>query len=344
MWHLHRRRGRRIWELVNGRTRVSTGTTRRLLAAKLLEQHFLRGKGLQVNSHEPISKHAEEYIRNCIRFNKRSTIDDKQRTLKLFIAHAGNTSSLLAGCSGRLVSTFLESRSNTRKHAPISAERWNTERQILSNFFKWCQKEGFLNYNPAEGVQKKRVVQSKIPKALSREDEILLLDWLRKHDKELARMAVFVGNTGVRVRELANLQKRDVEASFIAIRGNEDWTPKDYEERAIPKTPIVEKVIREQLKGSLSKWVFCKQNGERYGRGLDLRMVRAFKRTGLGSGGFHRLRHTFATRYMEAGGDIETLRRIMGHSDTKTLTKYAHVSQEHIKKQAGLVKFGMTKV
>jgi site-specific recombinase XerD len=69
-------------------------------------------------------------------------------------------------------------------------------------------------------------------------------------------------------------------------------------------------------------------------------MVRAFKKAGLGSGGFHRLRHTFATRFIEAGGDVETLRVMMGHSDNRTLQKYLHVSPEHIKRQADRVRFG----
>jgi site-specific recombinase XerD len=69
-------------------------------------------------------------------------------------------------------------------------------------------------------------------------------------------------------------------------------------------------------------------------------MIRAFKKAGLGSGGFHRLRHTYATRAIEAGMDVETLRKIMGHSETRTLQKYMHVSPEHVARQAALVKFG----
>jgi site-specific recombinase XerD len=36
---------------------------------------------------------------------------------------------------------------------------------------------------------------------------------------------------------------------------------------------------------------------------------------------------------VEAGGDLETLRKLLGHSDLKTVQKYLHVSPEHIKKQ-----------
>ncbi len=44
---------------------------------------------------------------------------------------------------------------------------------------------------------------------------------------------------------------------------------------------------------------------------------------------FHTLRHTFATRCIEAGFDVKTLSEILGHSDVKTtLNRYVHSSFE----------------
>lgn len=44
---------------------------------------------------------------------------------------------------------------------------------------------------------------------------------------------------------------------------------------------------------------------------------------------FHSLRHTFATRCIEAGFDVKTLSEILGHSSVKiTLDKYVHSSLE----------------
>ena len=47
----------------------------------------------------------------------------------------------------------------------------------------------------------------------------------------------------------------------------------------------------------------------------------------------HALRHTFATEYLRAGGDLESLRRIMGHSSLVTTQIYLHlliVELEHL--------------
>ena len=44
---------------------------------------------------------------------------------------------------------------------------------------------------------------------------------------------------------------------------------------------------------------------------------------------FHALRHTFATRCIEAGVDVKTLSELLGHSDVKTtLNRYVHSSFE----------------
>ena len=48
---------------------------------------------------------------------------------------------------------------------------------------------------------------------------------------------------------------------------------------------------------------------------------------GIEDANFHSLRHTFATRCIEAGFDVKTLSEILGHASVKiTLDKYVHSS------------------
>ena len=64
-------------------------------------------------------------------------------------------------------------------------------------------------------------------------------------------------------------------------------------------------------------------------RTMQNRFKRYLRDCGIEDANFHSLRHTFATRCVEAGFDVKTLSEILGHSSVKiTLDKYVHSSME----------------
>lgn len=44
----------------------------------------------------------------------------------------------------------------------------------------------------------------------------------------------------------------------------------------------------------------------------------------------HVLRHSFASHFMMAGGNIVVLQRILGHSDIRVTMRYAHFAPDHL--------------
>lgn len=57
---------------------------------------------------------------------------------------------------------------------------------------------------------------------------------------------------------------------------------------------------------------------------------RTLKAAGLEDINFHALRHTFATRALEAGMDVKVLSSILGHAQASTtLNLYAHALPDH---------------
>src|SRR5947207_8468473 len=71
--------------------------------------------------------------------------------------------------------------------------------------------------------------------------------------------------------------------------------------------------------------VFSSRSG---GRIVDVRtgFLNACKRAGLTDLHFHDLRHTFASQFVMAGGDLYTCQQILGHKSITMTQRYAHLS------------------
>jgi integrase/recombinase XerD len=54
------------------------------------------------------------------------------------------------------------------------------------------------------------------------------------------------------------------------------------------------------------------------------------ERLGFPRTGFHHLRHTMATSYLRAGGDVVRLSMILGHTEVSTTMRYSHLLTEDL--------------
>ena len=164
------------------------------------------------------------------------------------------------------------------------------------------------------------------------------------------KMGVFIClYTGIRIGELCALQWKDISFSEKVIvvehtmqrLQNDDpnalyktkiivTEPKSKASvRTIPLPDFVLNAIKPFL-GSPSAYVLsgnCQEIIEP--RTMQNRFKGYLEAGQINDANFHSLRHTFATRCIEAGFDVKTLSEILGHSSVKiTLDRYVHSSME----------------
>ena len=99
--------------------------------------------------------------------------------------------------------------------------------------------------------------------------------------------------------------------------------------RTIPLPDFVLKVIKPFVAAPNAYVLSGKCKSIIEPRTMQNRFKTYLKKGNIDDANFHSLRHTFATRCIEAGFDVKTLSEILGHSSVKiTLDRYVHSSME----------------
>jgi integrase len=152
-----------------------------------------------------------------------------------------------------------------------------------------------------------------------------------------AEMAQFLAYTGARQNEGNHVTWGDVdfETSRITLRVTKNGEPRD-----VPMIPecrtLLEKMRQEREHEGPEKLVLQVKSCNGFLR-------KAAAEVGAPSISHHDLRHLFATTAMEAGIDVPTISRIMGHRDGGALAMkvYGHLRDDHAQQAMQKVSFGL---
>ena len=199
----------------------------------------------------------------------------------------------------------------------------NRKFSALNSFFEFCYKEEFLE-------QKTKFKFAKIPKNLPKflsYNEIMksleLIDqtnWIGLRDYALI---LFLYATGARISEALELQRSDIEDSWVKIRH-----AKGQKERVVPIANVALQALDNYLNAISfnSDYIWCNYKGSKLSRISAFKITQKYLNVSP-----HVLRHSYATSLITGGADLRIVQDLLGHSSLLTTQIYTHIQKQHLK-------------
>ena len=153
---------------------------------------------------------------------------------------------------------------------------------------------------------------------------------LGSYADHLTPMVLVSINTGVRRGELFSLAWQDVDLARgnLTVRGS---GAKSGKTRHVPLNDEAARVLRawhQQAGEPVTGLVFPGKAGARLDT-IKTAWSGLLNAAGISGFRWHDLRHTFASKLVMAGVDLNTVRDLLGHSDLTMTLRYAHLAPEH---------------
>lgn len=202
-------------------------------------------------------------------------------------------------------------------------------RRILSSFFSWLEDEDYIVKSPVRRIHK--VKTAKVVKETLTDEN---LEVLRDNCDNLRNLVMveMLTSTGVRVGELVNLNREDInfnERSCIVLgKGNSE---REVYFDARTKLHLLEYLDSRE---DNEKALFVSKNvpHNRLTIGAIERIIRNLgKQSEIAKVHPHKFRRTLATMAIDKGMPIEQVQRLLGHRKIETTMHYAMVNQSNVK-------------
>ena len=176
----------------------------------------------------------------------------------------------------------------------------------------------------------------RLPVVLSVEEVAELLAAARPGQERVLLQTAYA--CGLRLSELLNLQVTDIDSARMVINVRHGKGGKD---RQVPLSARLLTELRAWWCVHRRRpWLFAgAQKNEPVSDSYVQRMCqKILARTKLRKKAtMHTLRHSYATHLLEAGVDVVTLQKLLGHSDLSTTARYLHLSRRQLQRMPDLL-------
>lgn len=267
----------------------------------------------------------DEYLLDCVSGGL------KPKTLQIYGGNLGRLSEHLhaRACRRfddvtpkdmRLFFAYLQSR----ELSPYTVDQyWRT----ISTFFKWCRQHGHMSDNPLEFVRRPKRPKEKdrrVPRLTLAQLELLLEAVLKTWypERNLA-IILLMADSGLRRGEVAALDRDNVflQEEYVYIA-----KAKMDKSRDVPLGESTCTALRRWLvvrpEVAVPALFISRQKCRMSGSAIQQMVYKLRDAVGVKRLYPHLLRHTFANLYLQAHGDLRTLKDMLGHSDVATTARF----------------------
>lgn len=261
--------------------------------------------------------------------------------------------------AGALLSSWPRlANSEARKITESECERWaaqfatraapsnlNNTIGLLKRVLDLAVNQGLRYSNPASKLKRARVLPKRIQLPSQHLFAELVLEIRRVPfgpGLASAELVEFLAFGGFRKCEAASICWSDVDFTRgeITVRGDAETGTKNWTVRRVPMIPDMVALLRRLQANRADAKPDARIMRVRECQGT---LTRACAAIGIPRITHHDLRHLFATRCIEAGVDIPTVSRWLGHKDGGALAMkvYGHLRDEHSATMAQRVSFAV---
>jgi len=207
-----------------------------------------------------------------------------------------------------------------RRKAKVSGSTVNRELALLKRMLNlaiaW---DLFLSANPVRKVKFFREFNIGL-RVVSPEEEKNLLQNASPYLQDLIRFAL---NTGLRIGEIFSIRwsSVDLKKGILTV-----FSSKTDRLREVPINAETRKVLEAWWLGKKNEAVFYNPETGKPFVDLKTGFALACRKAGISGVTWHTLRHTFASRLVNSGVDIVTVKELLGHSSISVTMRYAHTN------------------
>ena len=210
----------------------------------------------------------------------------------------------------------------------------------LRTFFKYLQRQGVLEQNPARLAPTPKA-DKPLPRFLTVDEVFHLLDQVGggmsfRSRRDRAILELFYSG-GLRLSELAglNLKNLDVEEGIVRVWGKgakERLAFMGNPARVAIKAYLPEREQFLQKKVLTETALFLNNRGGRLSSRQIARVVTLWSRIAGLAGNLtpHGLRHSFATHLLEGQADLRAVQELLGHANISSTQRYLHTDLDYL--------------